>query len=91
MRAAWIGAIGFVALVGCAEDPPCGVDADGNDVPFCPIPFEGIAEPINYCPLEHWAADDDCNTCGCSETGSVICTTLLCGSTGLTPTTPEGT
>lgn len=96
---AWIAAFGLVALLGCGEPPPCGVDNDGNDVPWCAVTFEGISEPINFCPLEHWAADDDCNTCGCSDDGRIVCTALQCGtgpttgtssSTGTTGTTDTG-
>jgi len=74
-------AMGLLALVACGEPPPCGVDLDGEDVPYCEITIQGESDPIAYCPLEHWAADDDCNTCGCSEDGVVVCTSLLCGGT----------
>ena len=87
----WIGALGLVALMGCGEPPPCGVDKEGNDVPWCEVSFPDVAEPLAFCPLEHWAAPDDCNTCGCSEEGTIVCTSLPCGSTsstGTSSTTP---
>jgi hypothetical protein len=84
---AWIGALGLVALVGCGEPPPCGVDQDGEDVPYCEVTFPDLAEPLAFCPLEHWAASDACNTCGCSEEGLIICTSLPCGLTDDTDTT----
>jgi hypothetical protein len=82
MRTAWIGAFAMVALAGCGAQPPCGVDDQGDDVPYCAVEFPGEPEPLNYCPLEHWASGDDCNTCGCSESGEVICTSLICDPTG---------
>ena len=75
MRAAWWLLVG---LVGCAEEPPCGVDSDGEDVPFCAVAVEGYEEPLNYCPLEHWGAEDGCNSCGCTAEGQVVCTTRVC-------------
>jgi len=38
MRARWLLA---VLLVGCEDAPPCGVDDDGADVPFCSVVVEG--------------------------------------------------
>ena len=75
MRALWVSVF---LLVGCGEDPPCGVDDDGNDVPYCAVNVEGYEEPLNYCPLEHWGAPDGCNSCGCDETGAVVCTSRTC-------------
>ena len=88
---AWIVGTVLLALAACGEPPPCGVDNEGNDVPWCEVTFAGTSEPIDFCPLEHWAADDDCNTCGCSQTGQVVCTALQCGgttdtNTGTSPT-----
>jgi hypothetical protein len=82
-------AFGLLALVACGEPPPCGVDRDGEDVPFCEVSIPGEGDPIAYCPLEHWAADDDCNTCGCSEDGLIVCTSLQCGGTTGGNTTSE--
>jgi hypothetical protein len=75
MRARWLLA---VLLVGCEDAPPCGVDDDGADVPFCSVVVEGYEEPLAYCPLEHWGAADGCNSCGCSASGEVVCTSRSC-------------
>lgn len=58
-----------VALVGCGEQPPCGVDDDGDEIPSCSY---GTPETV-YCPLDNWEADDGCNTCACSVDGEVVC------------------
>lgn len=54
-------------LAGCGEQPPCGVDDDGDDIPSCN--YNGAL----YCPLDNWIADDGCNTCGCSPEGELAC------------------
>jgi len=59
----------LLLLVACGEDPPCGVDDDGDEVPFCRYEATGDI----YCPLDNWIADDGCNTCGCSPIGEVAC------------------
>lgn len=75
------------ALAGCGEQPPCGVDDDGDDIPSCTYGAD------IYCPLDNWIADDGCNTCGCSPAGEIACNdrvecqepTIPTGTTGTTP------
>jgi len=75
-------------LIACGDPPPCGVDDQGEDVPFCTYEVNGAT----YCPLDNWIADDGCNTCGCSVDGEVACNdraecadpTEVSGSTAVT-------
>lgn len=74
-------ALCFVLLLGgavaCADQGPCGLDGEGNEIPSCAVdgaPNEGL-----YCPSQHWGSDDGCNSCGCSPDGSIVCTENTCG------------
>jgi len=71
------------ALSACGEDPPCGVDDQGDEVPVCVYDATGDL----YCPLDNWIADDDCNTCGCSAEGEVKCNDRAECATETTPGT----
>ena len=70
--------IGWAA---CGPDPLCGEDDEGNEIPICEYDSEEVGN-LQYCPGEHWGANDGCNSCGCDPDGVVICTTATCGATG---------
>ncbi len=86
---AWIGALGLVALVGCGEPPPCGVDQDGEDVPYCEVTFPDLAEPLAFCPLEHWAASDASKTRGSNSMRKKRLNDDGCGTRSV-PSAPRG-
>jgi hypothetical protein len=68
----------LVTLAACG-DKPCK-DPDGNELPVCLYEAEGEAGSVNieYCPGDHWAAADGCNSCGCDDEGNVQCTSAVC-------------
>lgn len=66
----------LASVVACGAEPLC-VDNDGEELPVCS--YEDVeGPPLEYCPGEHWAASDGCNSCGCDDQGVVQCTSSPC-------------
>lgn len=75
----WV--IAAATLFGCAADPLCGFDDDGNEIPICTYAADGLALPMEFCPGDSWGAADGCNSCACDSDGNILCTSIC--------TTPE--
>jgi len=65
-------------LSACGNRGICGEDEEGSEIPSCIYDVEGVEDVLEYCPGEHWADTDGCNSCGCDADGTFVCTTANC-------------
>ena len=66
-------------LTACSEDAPCGVDDEDEPIISCLWTSDNSEEEeLLFCPGDHFAADDGCQSCGCGADGEVICTSTEC-------------
>jgi hypothetical protein len=82
-------ACGDSCTVCAPDDPDCfetavvkACDANGACVPEQPdmCGLQCDYGGMKYDPGESFLAGDGCNTCGCLEDGSVVCTLIACGA-----------
>jgi hypothetical protein len=65
--------VALAALGGCGQDPPCGEDEQGNEIPHCEWNIDKVPEAIIQCPGDNWATPE-CQSCSCDPRGKVLCT-----------------